>query len=344
MKINISVLMSVFNGERYLQASVASILEQTFRDFEFIIINDGSTDNTAEILASYNDPRIIIVNNEANIGLTKSLNKGLKLARGKYIARMDADDISLPKRVEKQVAFMDANPEIGVCGTWLEAFCGDKKYIFSYPEHHDDIFAGLLFGGTIGHPTVMIRKENILTLNEFYNEEFVCAQDAEYWARLGALGVKLANIGEVLLKYRIHESSVSKVHNQLQESVVAKVILLQLKRIGLDSVENEILIHNMRSSDKEGIRRNSIWFYRIIEANRITKIYSERSLSKELARRWFKLCENSCHNGYWSWKIFNKNHLSKAVNLTLKQKAKFLIKCLLRVDAKQDLFRRFCNG
>ena len=343
MQINVSVVMSVFNGERYLNASVDSILGQTFRDFEFIIINDGSPDNTAEILGSYSDPRIIIVNNEVHVGLTKSLNKGLKLAKGKYIARMDADDISLPRRFEKQVAFMDATPEVGVCGTWLEAFCVDKRYICSYPEHHDDISAGMLFGGTIGHPTVMIRKESILTLNEFYNEELACTQDAEYWARLGGLGVKLANICEVLLKYRIHESSVSKVYNQLQKSLAAKVIMLQLKGLGLDPTENEISTHYIPSSDKEGIEKSAIWFDMIIEANRKTKIYSERSLSKALARRWFSLCVNSCHNGYWSWKIFNENHLSKAIKLTLKQKVIFLIKCLLCVDTKQDLFRIFCN-
>lgn len=340
----VTVLMSVYNGEKYLLQAVDSILNQTFSDFEFIIINDGSTDNTAKILASYNDPRIIIVNNEANIGLTKSLNKGLKLTKGKYIARMDADDISLPKRLERQVAFMDANPEIGVCGTWFEIIGDDKKSICSHPEQHDDIFVGMLFGNTIGHPTVIIRKDNILTLNEFYNEELTCAQDAEYWARLGVLGVKLANIGEVLVKYRIHERSVSKVNNQLQESVAAKVRLLQFKRLGLDPTEEEleILTQNMRSSDKEGIEKTAIWLDRIIEANRKTEIYSERSLSKVLAIRWFEICVNSCHNGNWNWKIFNENHLSKAINLTLKEKAKFFIKCLLRVNSKQDLFRRFC--
>lgn len=340
----ISVVMSAYNAGEYLSQAVDSILTQAYQDFEFIIINDGSTDNTAEILASYNDTRIIIVNNEANIGLTESLNRGLRLARGKYIARMDADDISLPSRFTKQVAFMDANPEIGVCGTWLEIICGDKKSICSYPEQHDDIFAGMLFGCTMGHPTVMIRKETIFALNEFYNEEFSCAQDAEYWARLGGVGVKLANIGEVLLKYRVHESSVSKVHNQLQESVAAEVVLSQLKRFGLEPTKNEILTHYMRSSSKEGIEKYAIWIDRIIEANQKSKIYSERSLLKELAGRWFSVCVNSCHNGYCIWKIFNEKHLSKAINLTLEQKAKFLIKCLLRVNAKQDLFRRFCNG
>src|SRR3990170_6306785 len=105
MNPEITVLMSVYNGERFLREAIESILNQTYRDFEFLIINDGSTDSSREIILSYNDPRIRLIDNELNIGLTRSLNKGLRLARGKYIARQDADDISFRKRLEKQVAF-----------------------------------------------------------------------------------------------------------------------------------------------------------------------------------------------------------------------------------------------
>jgi len=113
----ISVIMSVYNGEKYLREAIESILNQTFRDFEFIIINDGSTDKTSEILSSYNDPRIVIINNKRNIGLTKSLNKGLKMVKGEYIARQDADDVSLPERLERMVNFLDMNRDVGLLGS-----------------------------------------------------------------------------------------------------------------------------------------------------------------------------------------------------------------------------------
>ena len=129
----ITVLMPVYNGEKYLKESIESILKQTFRDFEFLIINDTSTDESEKIIRSFKDSRIKLIKNEKNIGLTKSLNKGLDLAKGEYMARMDADDISLPKRLEIQVAFMDKNPKIGVIGAWAKVIGeSNKKYIKTY--------------------------------------------------------------------------------------------------------------------------------------------------------------------------------------------------------------------
>jgi glycosyltransferase involved in cell wall biosynthesis len=116
----VSVVMSVYNGEKYLCEAIDSILNQTFENFEFLIVNDGSTDRTLEILQSYRDPRIKVINNERNIGLTASLNKGLKIAKGEYVARMDADDVSFPHRLEQQKAFLDRNPRVAMVGSWAE--------------------------------------------------------------------------------------------------------------------------------------------------------------------------------------------------------------------------------
>jgi glycosyltransferase involved in cell wall biosynthesis len=114
----ISVVMPVYNGKEYLALAVESILRQTFADFEFIIINDGSTDNSADIAASYEDPRIKLLHNDKNLGLIPSFNRGLENSRGEYIARMDADDIAFPDRFKKQVAFLDDHPDIALCGSW----------------------------------------------------------------------------------------------------------------------------------------------------------------------------------------------------------------------------------
>ena len=117
-----TVLMPVYNAEKYVAEAIDSILNQTFNDFEFLIINDGSTDNSLDIIKSYDDPRITIINNETNLGLSHTLNKGIELARGEYIIRMDADDISLSIRLEKQIEFMDSNQHIGICGSWIQTF------------------------------------------------------------------------------------------------------------------------------------------------------------------------------------------------------------------------------
>ena len=134
----VTVLMPVYNGEKYLKEAIESILNQTFKDFEFLIINDGSTDNSVKIIQSFNDLRIRLIHNESNIGLIKTLNKGLKLSNGKYIARMDCDDVSLPKRLSVQINFMEKHPEIGVCGSWVKIIGLEQKFINKYPQKHEE--------------------------------------------------------------------------------------------------------------------------------------------------------------------------------------------------------------
>ena len=125
----ITVLMPVYNGEKYLREAIGSILNQTFNDFEFLIINDSSTDSTREIILSYDDTRIRLEDNEKNIGLTHSLNKGLRLAKGKYVARMDADDISLPDRLEKQLAVIENNTDVSIVACWIDIIDKNNTYI-----------------------------------------------------------------------------------------------------------------------------------------------------------------------------------------------------------------------
>ena len=153
----ISVLMPAYNSEQYVAESIESILNQTFTDFEFIIINDGSTDNTAKIIDEYakRDERIKFVNNSKNKGLIGVLNEGLNLARGEYIARMDSDDISLPTRFERQIAYMELHPKCGVLGTWFQMF-GNASNIVRHPKRIN--LLNLLRDQHVGHPTVMIRK------------------------------------------------------------------------------------------------------------------------------------------------------------------------------------------
>lgn len=208
----ISVIMSVYNCEKYLKQSVDSILNQSYKDFEFIIINDGSTDRSREILESYKDDRIRLFNNK-NKGLTKSLNEAIRYSNGKYIARMDADDISLPERFKKEINFLDSNRDIVMCGTWADFIDENGKLLreFKRPVTDKEIKREIIFHNPFIHPSVMMRKT---VFNEigFYDESFRYAQDYELWTRI-VTKFKTANIPEKLLEYRLLKEGITKSNN-----------------------------------------------------------------------------------------------------------------------------------
>ncbi|BAY08406.1 glycosyl transferase family protein [Calothrix sp. NIES-2098] len=215
----ISVLMSVYNGSHYLRESIESILNQTFRDFEFIIIDDCSTDKSWKIITEYSeqDERIILVKNQENLGLTKSLNKGLKIARGEYIARQDADDISLLERLEKELIFLDEHPDVALVSCNLEIINSEGFTIDKWQLACDSNLVAwyLLFYNRLGgHSQFLFRKEVILNLGG-YCETFRYSQDYELLCRLAKVG-KIAIIPEFLLKYRMHNQAIS-MHKKLEQ-------------------------------------------------------------------------------------------------------------------------------
>jgi len=216
MPPKVSVVMSVYNGERYLREAVNSILDQTFTDFEFIIVNDGSIDNTCAILESYNDSRIVLIHNQENIGLTRSLNKGLTLAQGEYVARMDADDVAIPHRFEKQVAFLEKHPEIGILGSscWTIDTNGQGQGVYQMPTNDLQIRWTSLLANPFVHPTVMIRRDLLIQNGLKYDEAFQTTQDYELWMRVLKY-TRGANLSEPLIRYRVRYGITSK-HRQAQ--------------------------------------------------------------------------------------------------------------------------------
>jgi len=198
----ISVVMSVYNGEKYIEEAIQSILRQTYQDFEFIIVNDCSTDKTVEIINSFNDSRIRIINNLENIGLTKSLNKGIKYTKGEYIARMDADDISLPHRFETQIGFLEKNKDYALIGSSFYQVNEEGKTVFwtRVLTEDSEIRRGLKNQNWFGHGSVLIRKSAFIECKG-YNEEFECAQDYDLWLRISEK-FKIANTEEPLYCWR----------------------------------------------------------------------------------------------------------------------------------------------
>ena len=209
---SVSVVMPVYNGERYLRDAIDSMLAQSFRDFEFLIIDDASRDASAEIVRSYPDPRIRLVHNARNSGVSASLNRGLELARGAYIARMDADDMSRPERLARQLAFLDRQPRCGIVGSWTEIWEGSTRTDRSHRHSTDDIDIryDVLFDSPFVHSTVVIRKAVFTAVGMYpVTAHAPYPEDFALWSR-AARGFGMANIAEPLLVYREVPGSASR--------------------------------------------------------------------------------------------------------------------------------------
>ena len=208
----VTVLMAVYNGERYLKSSIESVLNQTFGDFEFLIINDCSTDDSVKMCESFNDERIMIHHNEQNIGQTKSLNVGLKIARGKYIARMDADDKAFPAWLEKLTSYAESHQGYAAIGVTAYAInkTGKLKKILRTPKTFEEVIFHTFFGNAMNHVGALINREILLKMGG-YNEEFRITQDYELWSSLIRNNYRLNSIDDALVAVRVHESSLGYV-------------------------------------------------------------------------------------------------------------------------------------
>jgi glycosyltransferase involved in cell wall biosynthesis len=216
----ITVLMPVHNGEPFLREAVESILGQTYGGFELLVVDDGSTDGSAAIVLSFGDPRIRLVANPANAGIVASLNRGLALARGEYVARMDCDDVSLPRRLERQVAFLSADPGVGVLGTGYETVDRDGNMLetLRHPPRHEILLWSLFFYNPIAHPTVMMRREAVLSAGGYRSEDYrgrgrFFPEDYDLWWRLSRV-TRLANLPEILVRLRKHGGNLMAVHGE----------------------------------------------------------------------------------------------------------------------------------
>lgn len=221
----ISVLMTAYNSEKYIGAAIESILNQTFSDFEFIIINDGSTDNTPKIIKEYakKDKRIKFIDNKVNQGLIAVLNQGIDLCQCEYIARMDSDDISLEQRFEKQIKYMDEHPECGVLGTSIKIFGPSikKDRFYKYPKQVK-LLDFVLYGNQVAHPTTMIRRSLLINNNLRYNPQYKHAEDFALWAEIVRY-TEIHNLQEILFNYRWYGNNVSVIHNKEQKECAEKI-------------------------------------------------------------------------------------------------------------------------
>lgn len=246
VNLKISVIMSVHNGARYLREAIESILSQTYTDFEFLIIDDCSNDNSPAILKEYSDKdsRIVLITNEFNLGLTKNLNKALRVAKGEYIARFDCDDVSLPNRFKEQVSYLDTHPKCGVISLWADVIDNKGTYVrtIKYPTTDKELRTALIRYNPFFHPGLMVRKE-VFSAVGFYDESWRFAQDYELYFRI-AKKYELGNVPQVLLKYRETGGSITGSKNKKQIALVLKAKKKAIRE-GQYSVFN--YVHLLRS-------------------------------------------------------------------------------------------------
>lgn len=227
----VTVLMPVYNGEKFLAEAIKSILKQTFKDFELLIIDDCSTDNSCDIINFFKDSRIQLIKNKNNIGQSRTMNNGIKISKGKYIARIDQDDCSAYDRLEKQFNLIK-NSNLSVVGTWCEKINLHSEIIgyINHPIENDDIINSMAIDSPFSHSSVIINKQHLID-NGLYSEIFNVAMDWDLWIKLATKGYKFYNIPEYLTKIRFHESQATADFNFIDERLylIDKGSLLPVK-------------------------------------------------------------------------------------------------------------------
>lgn len=250
MKPEVSIVMPVYNGEKYLKEAIESLLNQTFHNFELIIINDGSTDKSEEIAKSYHDDRIVYISNSVNLGLSKSFNIGVRAARGEYIARMDADDVSIPERLSTQVLFLANNPEIGIVGSAALLIDQDGRKIAKLQrvQNHLEIKWMSLTSTPLIHPSVMARSR-VLKENP-YDESLTNSEDYELWSRLlFTTNTKFANLPKPLLYYRVYKGSFTQTVAKDKRAISAYNSIRNLEHYRKLTEEEKELIVRIRQEE-----------------------------------------------------------------------------------------------
>jgi glycosyltransferase involved in cell wall biosynthesis len=328
----VSVIIPVFNAAQYMGDCLQSICRQTYANLEIIVVDDASTDGSGALAQSLNDKRIRVIQQTQNRGLAESVNTAIRLARGAFIARMDADDIALPTRIEKQVRFLEANPEVDIVGAAMRSF-GHGHYTHRFPAGHDACKARLLFNVCFGHPTVLMRKRLFDSEENFYRPELrQYSEEYELWCRL-ADRHRFANLQEVLLLYRTfaddHKREAS--HKRRSNSFHIRKKFLQ-DQLGVASDEVFLAHDHLANLDAAASLSELtgwvLWLHEIEARNKITQSFAPVALKAELAGRQFEIHYANAHLGlpnFWVWQSRKKK---SAFDPGLLQQAKFLYRSI----------------
>lgn len=342
LKYPISILLPVYNGEKYLKECIDSILNQTFKNFELLIINDGSTDSTEHIIQTYTDSRITYFKNKENIRLISTLNKGFELINSKYIARMDADDIAMPTRLEDQLTFMEKHSDYVLCGSFVETIGEGKQRIVKYEQEHEAIKFRLLFDTHFPHPTAFIRTSVLKKHQLFFKQEYIHAEDYAFWNELLDYG-KVKILPLPLVKKRSHQEQVSVKYYNLQQNVTSQIRQKLLEKLGLNFKDRAFYLYENMLRGKVPSDADSIYILlqsilEIVNANQRKDIYDNLILDQFFLERFWQLCTQSTHLGVGIFKYFMTQKKANSFNVKKVDIFKFLVKCISKYRYTHPMF------
>ena len=330
----VTVLMPVYNAGKFLRDAVDSILKQSFSDFEFLIIDDGSTDESQSIIRSYKDSRIKFVQNEKNLGVAATLNRGLALARGEYIARMDADDLSDPTRLEKQLNFLEKHRSLGLIGSWVRYFNRQKSYVLRYPVGVNCVRAYVLLGNPLAHPSVMIRKDIFKKYGLRYDETCVAAQDYELWQRC-VTKFAFDNIPDPLVHWRANEEGVTQARFIQSNEQTLCIQKQELERLGIIVSEKELKMHREIGNGSgfdtlKEIEKAVEWLDKLVKVNDQKGVYPKEGLRQAAAFAWFRICVNSSGLGFRVLKMYWRSCYRSYYNPGVKEFLQLIMNALFK--------------
>lgn len=317
----VTVFIPVYNREKYVAAAIESVLTQSFTNFELLLIDDGSTDRSVEIIRSYTtDPRVRLVCNGDNLGIPKTRNKGIDLARGEYTAMLDSDDCTYPTRLEKQVAFLDRHRDFAVVGAWatrMDEEGRSLRRVKILPVSPGELQSRLLFRSCHYHSAIMARTS---LLREYrYREQYVVSEDFDLFVRL-ARNYKLGNLPNILVCRRVHAGRITREKAQLVKEKNLEIVSAQLIELGVtftpDDLERHFLLLRMNrlrlTPDRDYLEWAHAWLLKLQAANQHALRYPERSLARVVGAIWCVVCWRALSGMGWSaWKYFRQSPLSK---------------------------------
>lgn len=305
----VTVLTTVYNRAAYLGATMESVLAQRFSDLELLIVDDGSTDASLEVASSFRDPRVRVVRNPTNLGIPRTRNRGLEEARGEYLAILDSDDLARPERLERQVRYLDAHPEVAVVGSfcaWIDERGRRLRRVKRRPVKPEDVRAALLFRCPIQNSAATGRTALLRRFG--YRAEFAVGEDYDLWARLSATH-RLANLPEVLVDYRVHSERTPRTGMQRLRTAIVRE---QLVALGIEPRPEDVARHlrairclkRPGESDRPLLEWAAEWLARLARANERTGRYPEPAFGRALARFWRGLLWQ--YRGPRRWSILSR--------------------------------------
>jgi len=335
----VTVLMPTYNVAPYVREAIDSVLQQTYHDFELLVIDDCSTDNTVEVVRNIDDPRIHIVQNEKNVGLAENLNRGLSHITTEYVARMDGDDIAETFWLEREVAILDNHPDIGICSGGFERF-GTVKSLVRFPEHHEDCLANMLFECSVIVPTFRMSLYRDHGLR--YSTEAFPAEDYRFWAECLRV-TRIYNIQETLFHYRMHPTQICSARREEQQRKVAQVRRYMLEWLSEDFNEEEQTYYTgqfmtPQIASKQDYQERKAFCRKMIEKNRSMGHFDEEALRRRLDKHltltlYSTIVDRFFNNGYSIPKYLNYLSSGLAFRTGRKYETKFLLKSLLHRKA-----------